>query len=132
MLPSLPKQHKQPEADFGVDLKHWFEKNKPLTSSLEIKHTRGKNSFSFRELKEEQIAFAKRISSDKGAWIRTLGQNGEPDYIWMRNEIAYIPIRYPKGFVFITIDNILFEKEKRKSLSWERACEIASRVIHSA
>jgi len=58
--------------------------------------------------------------------------NGEPDYVWLRNEPAYISIRYPNGFVMITIGNFLFEKEKskRKSLTWTRAKEIAHKVIH--
>ena len=126
-LPELPKTHKHKEADAGVDLKHWFEKNTPETCSLEVKHTRGKDYLPFAEVKNEQIAFALLISGPKGAWIRTLGLHGEPDYIWLKNEIALICIKYPKGLVFITIGNFLFEKEKsrRKSLTWERACEIA-------
>lgn len=129
-LPPLPKQHKQREAKSGTDLKHFFEKNKPATCSLEEKHTRGKDYLPYSEVKPEQIAFALRISSDKGAWIRTLGQQGEPDHIWLRNEPAYIVIKYPKGTAFITINNFIFEKErsKRKSLTWERAKEIASRI----
>jgi hypothetical protein len=125
-LPNLPKQYKHKEADFGIELKHYFEKNFPITCSLEIKVA--KNSLPFKEVKSEQIAYAKSISSDKGAWIRVQGVCGEPDYIWMRNEIAYIGIRYPKGFCLITIGNFLHEKEKnkRKSLTWERAQEIAT------
>jgi hypothetical protein len=96
---------------------------------MELKHTRGKDYLAFSEVKDEQIVFARRVNSAKGAWIRTLGLNGEPDYIWLKNEMAYIVIKYPKGTVFITIDNFLFEKEKskRKSLTWDRACEIATK-----
>ena len=132
-LPNLPQQNKQREATSGIDLKHWFEKNSPDTCSLEEKHTRGKDSFPFSEVKPEQIAYALRISSEKGAWIRTLGQNGEPDHIWLKNEPAFIIIKYPKGTVFITIGNFIFEKErsKRKSLLWSRSLEIAHKVIHS-
>lgn len=130
-LPELPKQNKQREATTGIELKHWFEKNSPATCSLEEKHTRGKDSFSFSEVKPEQVSFALRISSEKGAWIRTLGMNGEPDHIWLKNEPAFIIIKYPKGTVFITINNFIFEKEKnkRKSLTWDRAVAIAFKVI---
>jgi hypothetical protein len=98
---------------------------------MELKHTHGKDSLPFSAVEDSQLAYASRVSSPKGAWIRTLGLHGEPDYIWMKNEIAFIVIKYPKGIVFITIDNFLYEKEKskRKSLTWERACEIG-RVIH--
>lgn len=130
-LPELPKQNKKLEADFGVDLKHKTEKSKPETHSLELKHTHGKDSLPFNEVSDAQIAFMNAISSDKGAWIRTLGMNGEPDYIWLKNEPAFLYIKYPKGIVSITIGNFLFEKEKskRKSLTWERAIAIASCII---
>lgn len=130
-LPDLPKQNKHQEADFGVQLKHHIEKTNPPTSSLEIKDTRGKNTFYYKELKPEQIAFALAISSDKGAWIRTLGLNGEPDYVWLRNEPAYIIIKYPKFYCFITVGNFLHEKEsnKRKSLTSERAKAISIKTI---
>jgi hypothetical protein len=130
-LPNLPRQHKHKEADAGVDLKHYFERTTPNTCSIEVKHTRGKDYLLYSEVKDEQIAFALRVSSPKGAWIRTLGMNGEPDYIWLKNEIAFIVIKYPKGVVHITIGNFLFEKQKskRKSLTWERASEICNKKI---
>ncbi len=131
-LPPLPNQHKKQEANFGIDLKHYTERTQPDTRSIETKDTRGKDSLPFSAVEPAQIAFAKAISSDKGAWIRTLGMNGEPDYIWLRNEPAYIFIKYPKGTVGITIGNFLHEKDtsKRKSLTWERAVAIGGKVIH--
>ena len=130
-LPELPKQNKKLEAEFSIELKHWIEKHPILTSSLEVKHTHGKNSLPFREVKPEQLAYASRVNSDKGAWIRTLGLNGEPDYVFLRNAPAYIVIKYPKFFCFITIGNFLFEKEKnkRKSLTEDRAQAIAWKTI---
>lgn len=132
-LPPLPKQNKKPEADFGIELKHWVEKNfqTMYTSSIETKHTHGKDYFLYSELSDDQIAFALRVSSDKGAWVRVQGLNGESDYIFLRNEPAYFVIKYPDCFCFITVGNLLFEKEKskRKSLTSERACEIAWKVV---
>lgn len=129
-LPDLPKQNKTKEANTGINLKHFIERTTPQTCSMEVKDTRGKDYLAFAEVKDEQIVYALRVNSSKGAWIRTLGMNGEPDYIWMKNEMAYIVIHYPKGIVFITIDNFIFEKEKskRKSLTWDRAKEIASKT----
>lgn len=130
-LPELPKQHTHKEADFGIELKHYVEKNGMESRSFELKHAHGKNSLPFKEIKNEQIAYANAISSERGAWIRTLGMNGEPDYVWLCNEPADIVIKYPLGFCFIPIGNLLFEKQKskRKSLTWERACDIAWKVI---
>lgn len=130
-LPPLPQQNKKKEANFGVALKHLTEKEKPNTCSLEAKHTHGKDYLLFSEVSNSQIAFANSISSPNGAWIRVQGINGEPDYIWLKNTPAYIVIRYPKGIAHISIGNFLFEKarSKRKSLTWERAQEIASKVV---
>ncbi len=130
-LPPLTIKHKHKEADASISLKHFIERTSPETCSIEEKHTRGKDYLAFSEVKDEQIAFALRINSAKGAWIRTLGLNGEPDHIWLKNEMAFIVIKYPKGTVFITIDNFLYEKEKckRKSLTWERAKEIATKIV---
>jgi penicillin-binding protein-related factor A (putative recombinase) len=132
-LPPLPNQYKTKEGDFGVFLKRWVEHNadKMLACSLETKHSRGKDSLPFSEVKPEQLAFAARISSPKGAWIRTLGMNGEPDYVFLKNMPAYFAIKYPQGFVLITYGNFIFEKKKnkRKSLTWERAQDIAYKVI---
>src|ERR1035437_6369589 len=97
-LPNLPEQHKTKEADFGVQLKAYFEKHKPETCGIETKHTRGKDSLPFSEVKPEQIVFANNASGDKGAWIRTLGMNGEQDYVWLKNEISFIVIKYPKFY----------------------------------
>ncbi len=58
--------------------------------------------------------------------IRVIGFNGEPDYIWMRSEPAYIVIKYPDCFVLIGWE--IFNNEKmgeKKSLTSERAKEIA-------
>jgi hypothetical protein len=131
MLPELPKQIKHQEAKSGINLKHWIEKNQKFSCSLEVKDSRGKDSIPFNAVEPKQIAYALQISSSKGAWIRVQGVNGEPDYIWLVNTVAYIPIKFPKCFCLITIGNFLHEKQKskRKSLTVERAIQIASKVI---
>lgn len=134
ILPELPKQHKKKEADFGVRLKKWFEDNAltRITSAIEIKQTET-DSIPFSCVSDKQTAFALRIQSDKGVWIRVQGTNGEPDYIWLKEELSLITIKFPKSFHLIPINNFLHEKEtsKRKSLTEKRASEIAIKsVVH--
>lgn len=131
-LPLLPKQYKQKEADFGIEFRHSIKRNPIETSSIELKHTRGKDSFPFSEFKPKQEAYAKKIESDEGVLIRVQGVNGEPDYIYLRNEIAYITIKYPKGSVMITVNNFIHARNtlKRKSLTYEQAVAIAHKIIH--
>lgn len=130
-LPNLPKQNKKKEADFSAYFKGWIKRNKQITSSMEIKDTRGEYSFNFNEVSDKQIAFALAINSDEGVLIRTLGLNGEPDYIYMRNEPARIIIKYPRSFHIIGIRSFVFEKEnsKRKSLTEDRAEEISIKTV---
>lgn len=122
------------EADFGVLLRHYLKANPlPLSSHIEVKDTRGKDSFPFSELKEEQINNALASNSDKGNLIRiSTGTIGAPDYAYYRNAPAYVVIKYPTHFSFITIGTFLMEKErsKRKSLTSERAKLISVNTIN--
>ena len=130
-LPELPRQIKQREATSSIDLKHWIEKNQKFTCGLEVKDSAGKDSIPFSVVADKQIAYANQASGPKGAWIRVQGVNGEQDYIWLINTPSYIVIKYPKCFCIITIGNFLFEKQKskRKSLTLERAIQIATKII---
>ena len=127
-LPDLPKIHKKQEADSSLKLREWIEKNPRTTCSIEMKDTRGKNYLNYSEVGDEQITYAKLISSSKGVLIRVQGLKGEPDYVWMRNQPAYIAIRYPKSIELITIENFLYEKDKykKKSITYDRAQSISS------
>ncbi len=122
------------EADFSIRLRHYLKAHPlPVSTHLEVKDSRGKDSFPFNELKDEQINQALASKSDKGNLIRiSVGTIGCPDYIWFRNAPAYIVIKYPLGFVFIDIENFILERDRssRKSLTWERAQQIAVRVVH--
>jgi len=115
---------KKSEADFSITFRHWLKANhKQFEScSFEIKDTRGKNTFTLKELKEEQINHALANKSDKGNLTRvSSGTTGAADYHFYRNAYAYIVIKYPKGFVIIDIDDFLKET---KGITWERAQEI--------
>ena len=127
-LPPLPKQHKKKEADFGLVFREWIEGHPDLldSSSIELKHTRGRPTFNLKEWKKNQRIFAYRIRSEKGCLIRVEGLNGEPDYNWYRNAPAYLAIKYPKGFV--VIDTAMIPDQK--SLTYAQACAIAHRIVH--
>jgi len=121
------------EADFSIRLRHYLKAHPlPVSCPLEVKDTRGKEYFSYAELKEEQINNALASKSDKGNLIRiSVGTVGAPDYTYYRNSPAYVVIKYPSCFVFIDIETLIMEKEKskRKSLVCDRACEISIRTV---
>lgn len=122
------------EADFSIVLRHYLKAHPlPHSSSIEVKDTRGKDSFPYTELKEEQINNALASKSDKGNLIRiSVGTVGAPDYAYYRNAPAYIVIRYPKCFVLIDIEAFVMERDRstRKSLTEDRAKDIAIRAVN--
>lgn len=121
------------EADFSILLRHYLKAHPlPISCPLEIKDTRGKPSFNYAELKEEQINNALASKSGKGNLIRiSVGTVGAPDYSYFRNSPAYVVIKFPAGFVFIDVETFILERDssKRKSLTWDRAQEISIRTI---
>ena len=130
MLPSLPRINKTKEADFGVDFRRWIEKNPRYSSAFELKQT-SKSSIPFSCVEEKQLVYGLAIKSDKGTLIRVQGINGDPDYIWCRNMPYNIVIKYPTMFCLIDVETFILEKErsKRKSLTSDRAKEIAIKAI---
>lgn len=121
------------EADFSILLRSYLRAHPlPVSCPLEVKDTRGKPSFNYNELKEEQINNALASKSDKGNLIRvSTGTIGAPDYCYYRNSPAYVVIKYPSGFVIVDIETFILERDtsRRKSLTWERAQEISIRTI---
>lgn len=120
------------EAKFGTLLRHWCKANADNldTCGLELKHTTA-NSLPFGALADNQIDFGNAITNSQGVLIRVQGTNGEPDYIWMRKEPAYVVIRYPNCFCILTIDAFVKEKatSKRRSLTSSRAKEISTYFV---
>jgi hypothetical protein len=117
------------EASFGLTFRSWFRANKKKFDScvFEIKHTRGKSSFSVSEWKEEQRDHALACKSDEGNLMRfSSGTTGMPDYGFYRNAYAYIVIRFPKAFYVIDADDL--NAWKLKSLKEQEANILA---IHS-
>lgn len=135
MLPNLPKKNKHIETDFGTKVfKPWVERNAHLLYSctFELKQTET-DSIPFSEVKEPQIDASMCVKwSNKGYLIRNaVSAEGTPDYSFYRNSPAYVVIKYPKLFVLIDIETFIEEKKrsKRKSLTVDRAIEIAWKVV---
>ncbi len=126
-LPDLPKQLDRREAQFGIELRRWIEKNKIQSCPLEIKRTMT-TSLPYSALPPEQIAFLVAAKSDRGVLIRVTGISGEPDYAYYRKAPARVVIRYPKSFHIIDIETFLMEKKrsKRLSLTESRARELST------
>lgn len=120
---------KKREADFGILFRHWIKSNPRYSCACELKQTE-KKSIPFDCLADHQIDYLLAINSDKGVLIRVQGTNGEPDYVYLRNEPAYVFVKYPGEFHGIAISQWIDEKArsykaKRKSLTAARAKEIA-------
>ncbi len=135
-LPILPKKIKTVEAEFGTKVfKKWVENNAHALYSctFELKQTHT-DSIPFNCVEEPQVDASMCVKwSNKGYLIRNqAGTPGAPDYSFYRNAPAYIVIKYPKFFVLIDIEMFIEEKKKskRKSLTSDRAKEIAWKVVN--
>lgn len=121
------------EKDFSIRLRHYLKAHPlPVSCPLEVKDTRGKEYFSYAELKEEQINNGLASKSNNGNLIRiSVGTVGAPDYAYYRNSPSYVVVKYPNGFVFIDVETLIMERDssKRKSLTWERAQAISIRTV---
>lgn len=130
-LPPLPKKLNKVEAKFTtVKVAKWVEANLTPPALFEIKHTRGKDSFPFREVRTKQRYWLLKAMGPEGKWYKhpdtALGEQ-LPDGQLIGLQDAWIIIKYPKFFAVIGAD-IFFAEEKRskrKSLTAERAKKIA-------
>lgn len=125
---------KSSEADFSITLRHYLRANPlPVSCPIEVKDTRGKPALAFSEVKEEQCNNGMASKSHKGNLIRIAsGTVGAPDYAYYVNSPSYLAIKYPLGFIIIDIELFILERDssRRKSLTWDRAQEIAIRCVN--
>ena len=134
MLPSLPKINKRSEADFGLKFRDFLLKTHKQTGIFELKVAKN-NRLPFSAVLPHQIASLEQARHSTLVFkIPDMGQSNPADYISYHRSPAWIVIRYDTHFCMITIDNFnaerfLSNKSKTKSLSWERAREIATYVI---
>jgi hypothetical protein len=117
--------NKQREANFSLKLRRWLMNNPRSSCSIEVKDTRGQNTFKLSEITDEQLAYSLAVRDDKGVLIRVQGLAGEPDFVYLRNEPSYFCIKYPKGFVLIAPDSIINERKQSKTLTWGKAKDVA-------
>ena len=122
------------EAKFSIKFRHWLRAYPiRMSCTFEIKDTRGKKSFPFKEFKKEQMDWGLAIKSKKGILMRQVGGGGEPDYTYHYQEPAFVVINYPDGFVLIDIMTFKMERDRNtrvKSLTWIRALAIATIEVH--
>lgn len=122
------------ESKSGTRFKHWVHANAERleTSTFENKDTRGKDYLPWKEIKPRQIDYGMAImKGKKGALIRTQGGNGEPDYIFVKNEPAFIIVKFPTCFCVIGMEEIVrvMPPDQKGSLSLEDAKQISEVVI---
>lgn len=120
---------KKREADFGVLFRHWIKANPRYSCACELKQTE-KKSIPFEALAQHQVDYLTAINSNAGTLIRVQGVNGEPDYVYLRNEPAYVFVKFPGEFHGIAISQWVLErdasyKRKKRSLTVERARQIS-------
>lgn len=119
------------EANFGPEFRSWLKANPMPTSCYELKQTT--TPLPFSAVKEHQIN-ALLASKLKGKGILYKipddSRGVKPfDFFFMNGVFAWVVIKYQKkGFVFIDVETFVLESErsKRKSLTWERAKQIAT------
>lgn len=120
---------KKREADFGIQFRSWIRSQKGMESAaFELKQTT-KDSIPFSDLKEHQENALLAASSSGILYKAPDDSRGvKPfDYFYLRQSPAYVFIRFPDGFVGISIDKFIKERarSKRKSLTYTRAAQIA-------
>lgn len=122
------------EQKFTVLFRHWLMANPMWSAAFELKQTIT-DSIPFSDIKEHQLdALLAAAEGDKGLLYKAPDDSRgvKPfDLFYLRNSDAYIVVKYPDGFVIIDVTAFIKEKKesKRKSLTWDRACEIAWKVV---
>lgn len=134
-LPNLPRRNNQREAKFGVAFRKWLEKNPRMSSTFEMKDSRGRSSLPFSEVKEAQRKFGMAVKTrEEGVLVRLVPLvEGTPDYGYFRKAPALVVIKYPKCFCLIDIETFILESKRSKvrSLTVSRAKDIALLTVMS-
>ena len=128
MLPELPKKLNKREANWTTNVLHkWWMGNKPPAGPIEVKYAQ-LDYLNFKLV--TQLPELLACMSDKGHWwkVADMGRKNSFDVVWYCKSPAWIVIKYPKGFVAISASAFDWEMKnsKRKSLTWQRAKEIAT------
>jgi len=124
---------KKREASFGLTFRHWLKANPLISGAFELKQTTS-NALAFDAVKEHQLDALLASESKTGILYKAPDDSMgvKPfDYFYLRNALSFIVIKYPKFFVLIEPERFIKEQKqsKRKSLTSERAKEIASYTV---
>ena len=98
------------EANLTAKVNKWMASKVLRSCPWEIKHTRGKDSFAMRELRQHQLDYLEAATTPKGCtWkIPDTGIGYAPfDTIHYKNNVAFVVIVYPEIVVAIHIWDIL-------------------------
>jgi hypothetical protein len=131
MLPTLPKKLHKKEASFTLQFRKWLlSQSRFYSSAFELKQT-DKDYISFSAVKDHQLAGLLAVQSNNGMLYKLPddSRGSKPfDLFFMRNDEAYIVIKYPHYFVLISVDIFIEEKKqsKRPSLTSHRAKELST------
>jgi hypothetical protein len=116
------------EALFGRQFRAWLKDKNFPPAAFELKQTT-RNTFPFKYVKEHQINALLAASRAEGILYKAPDDSRgvKPfDFFYLRHAKAYVVIKYPRGFVLVTIKNFVEEAEVsiRGSMSYERALAI--------
>lgn len=129
-LPALPRVLNKREANWSTTaFRPWALKKFEYTAIFEVKHTHGKDSLAFSEVKASQVAKMIQIRHHKFLWKNPdTGEETPPDFFLLVKEPTFVVIKYPKGVAIIPIDVWCLESQrsKRRSLTWERAKDLST------
>lgn len=124
---------KKREASITTRLKLWWQSVAVESCPIEVKHTRGKKTFTMSELKEHQIDWLNAATTEMGCWwkIPDTGFGSSPfDVLFYKNSNAYVIIAFPVWVVAIHIHDIMLLD--LKSLDEDTALQISQYSIQTA
>jgi hypothetical protein len=121
--------HKR-EANFGKQFRAWMRSQDLPSAAFELKQTTS-NSIAFNALQEHQEFALLASKSPTGLLYKAPDDSRgvKPfDFFYLKESLAFVVVRYPKGFVVIAIEDWIDERNRseRKSLTYERAVDIST------
>ena len=120
------------ESSFSTLFRHWVRSHPMPSAAFELKQTKT-NSLPFSAVKEHQID-ALLAASRRGLLYKAPddSRGKKPfDFFYLSCVYSYVVIKYDDLFCLIDIERFIKEEKrsKRRSLTKERACEIAAEVV---
>jgi hypothetical protein len=126
----MTKQEAKEHTKVEAWMRHELRKGHAV--AVELKHSRGKDSLAFAELKPRQKAKLSAFGNPFVWKIDDAGYREKPfDIIGTPYGFAYVAVRFPSCIPIITILDWMLEEEssQRRSLTERRAREIAHAII---